>query len=224
MPATVDGGRAEFSTVSEQPRKQETETYVSRERDGEHRGICDADVGQTVDLQVLIDDTALFKRQHGARARRVILGSNVLGEPGVPVLVRLDTRSRHDLVANDSAERSSGTDLARKLQALAEDDSVSSVREVLGINRGLGERIARGDVDPALGEGVLERRLNGDNVRGAAAAGEREKDLDLADGAREERVQRGVVDRLVALDDSGIRARHKAGRELTRNLVPEVGR
>ena len=167
--------------------------------DWEDGRVGDADVREAVHLEVRVDDAALLAGEHRARARRVVLGPDVLLQPRVPVRVGLHVRTGNGLVADRGAQRLRSGDLARELEAFAEDDGVGKVREVLGVDGRRREGVVRGDVDTAGREWVLERGLDGDAARGV----EREEDLDLSDGAEEERVGVRLVDRLITLLDLG---------------------
>ena len=193
------------------------------EREREHRRIHNPDVRKPIDLEVRVDHAARVERQHRARRRRMVLSPDRRRKPRVPVVVALHARAGRRLLPDRAAQRGGLADLARELQALAEDDDVGGVREVLRVDRGRGEGVARGDVEPALREGVLERGLDGDGAR----AGEGEEDLDLADRAREEGVDGGVVDELVALLDCGVGAGAEVGeggRVVGSNFLLELGR
>ena len=175
------------------------------DRDGEDGCVDDTHVTEAVNLEVCVDDAALLAREHRARRAGMVLRPGVLLHPRLPLLVALHVRARLDLVANERLERVRRGDLAHELQALAEDDGVGGVREVLRVNNGIRERVCGGDVESAVGEGVLDAGLDGDDVRVVGpSAGELEEDLDLADFAWEDCVERGLVNRFVApLDGVG---------------------
>ena len=195
---------------------------MSREVEREDRCIRNTDVRKTVHLQILIHNTALFTRQHCTRARWVEFGADLARKPRVPLVVRLHTRARADLRACRRVERRRAANRARELQALTQDRDVSLVREVLRVDRRGVEGVVGGEVDPALGERVLERGLDGDRAR----AVECEEELDLRDARVEEGVQGGVVDRTVPCDDRRVGARAEGrlgGRELACDLLLERG-
>ena len=89
-----------------------------------NRRIGDADVGEAVDLEVSVDDTALTVREHRARAARVELCAKVLGCPRVPVVVGLNRRAGRDLADDGAAEWGSAAELARELESLAKHHDV----------------------------------------------------------------------------------------------------
>lgn len=58
-----------------------------------HTGIGHADVGETVDEKVGVDNTTLIARQHGAGRRGVEFSAAILANPVEDVVVTLDIRA-----------------------------------------------------------------------------------------------------------------------------------
>lgn len=94
---------------------------VRGEGDGRHAGIGDADVGETIDAEVRIDDAALFQREHRACRRWMKLGEALAAQPVLPLLIRLDLETRVNLVQHDVVQRVSLTHATGELDTLAQN-------------------------------------------------------------------------------------------------------
>lgn len=89
------------------------------EGNGWNTGVCDTNVGETVDAEVGIHHAALFAGQHGAGGGGVEFRSGNLAQPFEPLLVGLDAQAGGGFAAETVGE---GAGLAKSAGELHAGD------------------------------------------------------------------------------------------------------
>lgn len=132
---------------------------------------------------------------------------DTVGDEIIDVCIAGDGGSWADLIAEDSAERWSISNLPGKLDSLPHQCHIGRVGQASGIeSRGI-EGVISCDVQSSLAEGVLEGELDGDRLGAAPGiSGNKQQKLDLAKRAQQEIVGICEIECFVTFDNTRILA------------------
>ena len=176
---------------------------MGSEREREDRSVDDTDISQSVDLEFCVDDTALVHRQHGQGAPGMEFRFDSIEKERLNSLIGGDVGSGQDFLDKDFAEGEGLSNSPDQLDTLAHRHKISKVGQVLWVDDGTVERIARVDVNATLTEWMLEGDLDGESLLfGGRSTSGPQQDFKVSDTTQQELLRSSSVDALVAVDDA----------------------
>lgn len=134
---------------------------------GHHGSINNAEVGGTINLEVVVDDTAEGTLQHDSGTGPVSKGGPgaVLDEV-LDLLIGLDGRAGEDLHGLGGSDGRHGLEPAHVLEGLNHDVEIERVGESAEVNLGEIEGVAGLEINEATREGLLEGKSTATSTTG----------------------------------------------------------
>ena len=195
-------------------------------RDREDRSINDTDISQSVHLEFRVNDAPLVPWQHSQTISWMEFRFDRVEEECLDSLISGDVGSGRNFVSKDLAKREGLSNLPDQLDTFAQRHEISEMGEILRVDDGVVERIARVDVCAALTKWMLKGYLDGESLffGGGSTCGP-QQNFEVSDTTQQKSLRSSPVDCLIAVYDALVLARTQViGRSIdgSEDLVLEV--